>query len=117
MAERKPKDSDLRRYELLEYFGAIARNTDMGIAGDMILHNIVEKCPSQYIEDMDSWLNGKLLGLLECCLEALQSVPDDRATPFPVRAALSRMGQWLADIGDPNLKELEELLNGRSRKV
>lgn len=117
MAVRKPKDSDLRRYELLEYFSAIARNADITMAGDIILHNIVEKCPAHYLDEVDSYMSGKLLVLLECCLEALQSVPDDRATPFPVKSALSRLGQWLTDIGDPNLKELEELLNGGKRKV
>ena len=111
MAERKPKDKNLKAYELLEYFGTIARGADVSIAGDMILHNIAEKCPAHYMEDMDAYLCGKLITIIEECLDALQSVPDDRATPYPVKAALSRLGQFIADIQDPKLKELEKLLN------
>lgn len=112
MATRTPKDRDLRQYELLEYFGAIARATDVNIAGDMILHGIAERCPAQYLEDMDAWMCGKLITLLESCLEALQSIPMDRATPFQVKATLSHIGRYLSDIKDPKLKEFEGLLNG-----
>jgi len=115
MAPRTPKDRDLKHYELLEYFGSISRKSDPSIAGDMILHSIAERCPSHYLEDMDAYMCGKLITLVECCLEALQSVPDDRATPFQVKAALSHLGQYLADIADPKLKELEELLNGKQK--
>lgn len=112
MATRTPKDKALKHYELLEYFSAIARAADLNTASDMVLHNLAEKCPAQYMEDMDAWLCSKLMGLLESCLEALQSVPIDRATPFQVKAALSHIGQHLTDIRDPKLKELEDLLNG-----
>lgn len=112
MATRTPKDKALKHYELLEYFSAIARAADLNTAGDMILHNLAEQCPPQHLEYMDSWLCAKLISLLESSLEALQSVPIDRATPFPVKAALSHIGQNLTDINDPKLKEIKELLNG-----
>lgn len=107
------KDSNLRHYELLEYFGDIARGANPECAGDVLLHSMAERCPPQYLEDMDSYICGKLVGLFEICLEALQSIPSDRSTPFQVKAALSHIGQSLADINDPRLKELEELINGK----
>ena len=106
------KDRNLKRYELLEYFGAIARGADMSTAGDMIIHNIAERCPAAYIDDMDAFICGKLCGLVEVCLDALQSIPYDRTTPYQVKAALSRIGSYLADIGDPKHKELEDIING-----
>lgn len=105
------KEKQLRHYELLEYFGTISRSVETSEAGDRILHNLAENCPAQYLEDLDTYICGKLVALLEVCLEGLQSVPNDRATPFQVKAALSHIGQYLVDIGDPHLKELKDLIN------
>ena len=116
MAPRIKKDKDLKQYELLEYFEGIARQSDIAIAGDIILHRIAEGCPGQYMEDIEGYMCGKLITLLESCLDALQSVSDDRATPFQVRAALSHIGRYLADISDPKLREWEELINGKQTK-
>jgi len=110
--EKQIKDTQLRQYELLEYFADIARGSDSSVAGDILLHGIAERCPAQYMEDMDTYICGKLVGIFEICLDALQSVPNDRATPSAVKAALSLIGQNLADINDPKLKELKETLNG-----
>ena len=110
--EKQPKDKQLRQYELLEYFADIARGADTSVAGDILLHSIAEKCPAQYMEDIDTYICGKLVGIFEICLDALQSIPTDRATPSAVKAALSLIGQNLADINDPKLKELKETLNG-----
>ena len=111
--DKPVKDKQLRHYELLEYFGDIAKGADPQCAGDILLHSIAEQCPPQYMEDMDTYICGKLVGLFEVCLEGLQSIPTDRATPFQVKAALSHIGQYLADINDPKLKELKDLINGR----
>ena len=107
------KDKQLRQYELLEYFGDIAREANAETAGDILLHNIAESCPPHFMEDMDAYICGKLVGLLEVCLDALQSVPKDAYTPFQVKAALSHLGQQLVDINDPRLKELREMINGK----
>lgn len=112
MRAREKKDKDLRYYELAEYFRSKAMETNPSIGCDMILHNLAEQCPPQHLEYMDSWLCAKLITLLESSLEALQSVPIDRATPFQVRAALSHIGQNLTDINDPKLKEMKELFDG-----
>lgn len=110
--EKPVKDKQLRQYELLEYFWAIARAADPQVAGDMLIHSIAEQCPPQYLEDMDTYICGKLVGLFEVCLEGLQSVPHDRATPVQVKSALSHIGQYLTDIKDPKLAELKEMING-----
>lgn len=111
--EKQTKDPQLRQYELLQYFADIAKGADSKCAGDIILHSIAEQCPPQYIEDIDTYICGKLVSLFEICLEGLQSIPTDRATPIQVKAALSHIGQYLADINDPKLKELKDLINGR----
>ena len=109
--EEQVKDRQLRHYELMEYFGGISRVTEPQKAGDIIIHNIAEKCPAYYLDDIDAYMCGKLLGIVEVCLEALQSIPNDRATPFQVKAALSHIGQYLTDITDPRLQELKELID------
>ena len=106
------KDKQLRQYELMEYFGAIARATDAVKSGDIILQNIAEDCPAQYLEDIDSYICGKLLGMVEICLDALQSVPHDRTTPSNVKAALAHIGTFLADVKDPLREELREIVHG-----
>ena len=105
------KDKQLKKYELLEYFAAIARGAEARIGGEMIIHNIAEMCPPQYIEDIDSYICGKLCGLVEICLEALQNVPYDRTTPIQVKSALSVLGTYLDDLSDPKLAEARELMN------
>jgi len=114
MRTKEQKDRDLRYYELAEYFRSKAMESNPSIGCDMILHNLAERCPPQFIEDMDGYLCGKLLGMLECCFDALQHVPDDRSTPYCVKAALSRLGMLIVDIKDPKLKEMEEIINGRN---
>ena len=111
--EKVIKDKQLRQHELLEYFGEVARNHDPQYSGEIILHSIAESCPAHFMEDMDSYICGKLVGLVEICLEALQSVPKDSYTPVQVKSALSLLGQYLADINDPKLKELKEMINGK----
>ena len=109
--EKPIKDRQLKQYELMEYFGEIARQRDPKVSGDMLLHRIAEDCPAQYLEDMDTYICGKLVGLFEVCLEALQSVPNDRATPIAVKSALTLIGQYLADIKDPKLQEMKEVMD------
>lgn len=116
MAPRIKKDKDLKQYELMQYFAEIARQADPSIVGDMILHNIAGGCPTIYMEDIDAWICGRLVGLLENCIEALQSVPKDRATPMMVECALSVVGQHLVDINDPKLRELGALIDGKQNK-
>lgn len=106
------KDKQLKQYELMEYFGAIARALDPAQASDMLIRNLAEGCPARYLEDLDMYITGKLLALVESCIIALQSVPHDRSTPIQVKAALSQIGVHLSDIKDPKREELKELMNG-----
>lgn len=110
--DKPQKDKQLRQYELMEYFGAITRGSDPVKAGDIILRNIAEDCPAPYLEDIDTYICGKLLGLVEICIAGLQSVPHDRTTTNEVKAALAHLGTYLTDIKDPARQELKELMNG-----
>lgn len=106
------KDRQLRQYEIMEYFAKIARESDPKVSGDMLLHRIAEDCPPQYMEDMDAYICGKLIGLFEVCLEALQSVPYDSVTPVCVKNALSVIGSYITDIKDPKIQEMKDLMDG-----
>ena len=97
------------RDELLRYFENITVNTPTEECAEKILKHVTDSCPDSFKEDLDTYICGKLLGIIESLISGLKCVVEYREIlPPAILACYSYLGTHIADPKDDKLKEWED---------